>query len=1056
MSVTISTSDLRTLYRGAGVFTVISDNSASPQPVDNRQIRLVAGFSKVGPINRAILIHDLKTAIQVFGPRDKSLERKGSFFHKMLHTALSAGPVLAINLVPLNDGMDTDTELPLPTADTAKYISLSTTPQKQNGVKTTKLYSSYFNKQRYYVPSAEYLLATRDIVDQNKIFNIVNLSSQKLSFIIRKAHVPQYDVKITEWYGDEAIPGYLRPDLYLSDYFIDVIAIVGDYSNYDQLSVSATFGDCFTSTGLIASKLDTFLSKAEVSTKFRFVGSLIPNLMDKDGSSISIDAMINSNILQYNVLCAIDSELLDTYSDDEDTTAIDLIGNSLVGNIPQMDFLSYKENLISMFVYNGKNKYDTSNQAVGGFDSSTDSGGEALKNQLDVTYHAGKINVVYTWSQGESAESNILESEFMRIKNNIRNGNYVLGTSSREDEYISTQDGSYYFDDNIEYSESRTWLRVTNLIINQRNIIFDLVSDMKLQETQSGYDNAAVTLIGSEQEPVVHVLFKADTVGMIGENPTRFAGEVDSQLYKDCKSGAVDSFQNIYDSDGTKYWIKKEYVNDTYMGVSGVVISVYQDQELTIPADIELFTHAYDPNRRIIGDNAVAIFSSKEGLSETYTTTSLSNSTSVNLIPDILTVGVKIGDWVVCEDADGTEFLSRITSIVKNTAQEPFITITSENQIRVYQNSGNNIIRVFKHYEDVISNLNFICFDGFQIKKSAYPDGTNQKIKQIYRVMTETNIGKALQDPEFANFRYFVDTFNGGLEPNSKSYLTTFLKKRQRCLGFLNCPTTKEFKKSLNPRFTTQPTAQNPLPELDVNYIVSGGNLELMPSWRYTLPSEELGASFAGYIFPNIEIREDDGSMLSVPPSAYVSNAFMRKFSTTDEFKPAAGILRGAIVGSEVVGPDFPMIKEEYGELIEFGINPIITKSGNPVLYGNETAYKKFISALNNLHVRDALITFEIESTSKLEAYVFDFNDDTNRSTIATILRNYYEKIEKTYKVISSVEIVMDGTNNPGEFLDANAGVVDTIISFAGINKKLINRISIRGNSVSSSSFVVV
>ena len=412
---------------------------------------------------------------------------------------------------------------------------------------------------------------------------------------------------------------------------------------------------------------------------------------------------------------------------------------------------------------------------------------------------------------------------------------------------------------------------------------------------------------------------------------------------------------------------------------------------------------------------------------------------------------LKVGRMIVGVDADDNPILARITKIVVDKVAHT-MTCTTDYDVKVEDNK----IKIYTPFEDIVQNLNIFCLNGFNLSKSALPDGTNKKMKEIYSTITESNIGRALTDPELVNFRYIIDTFNGGLEPKSKSYLTELAKKRQRCLALLNTPTVREFRRSNDPRFTTTPTPENPYPEFAIKYVVSGGNQDENPSWSYSLPDEEQGASFAGFFFPNIVVTEDDGTTTAVPPAAFVSNAFMRKYGTTDEYKPVAGIIRGQITGAGVSGVDHPLMSDEYNELIEFGINPIITKNGVLTIYGNETAYQRFTSILNNIHARDTLITFEIETEKLLLPYVWDYNDDTMRSTVSQILRKYYDAMRDSYHAIEDYELIFDRSNNPDFVINESAAIVDIAVKITGVTRKFINRLTLRGQSVTQSGFTVV
>lgn len=1131
---TISLSDLRTKYRGAGVYTIFSDETVQPNTNGSGQVvRLVMGFSKVGWFNRPFYIEqgDYTTARLLFGERDRSLERKGSFFHKSLEVALAAGPILAMNLHPFNNELDEHGQ-PKATSDSAEYQSFSVDVSEPNGEKVNKLYASYFQKERFYIPRAEYLLATRNGVNQNKILSLVNLSQNKVSFIIKKANVKGYDITAREWYGGDNIPAFIRPTDLISDYFIEIIMISGDFGKgrYQSLAVDSSLGQFFTKDGLKADKLEQFLNRNEVVIKNRVVGCLIPDFRAKDGSNLFIETMINASVLSTGVICAIDRDQIENYEYGTNNSFVDLIGNRLLDKeVETINCLSYSQNLKSAFSYTFKELSDSVNIKIDGDHSTL----QQNKDKWIITLNPGTEN-------------------FEEIKNSVEVGSaFVADTHNTPVGHTATEEE---YKDNIQLIVSRV-VKTNNQIIIELSNAYNTSNDFgkaageaivpeKLNETpevqavatfeafaietkitsarltvnitgnfpEGWTDNyitegftlevgdeaatatalAAITAryefnlskVGNQfvvtaPKGVFNPTNRLVTVSLIS-NPTNtviksanFVGasyptfelqcypkndrifakndgiycNPGSQPYKDYVAGLLNSKCFTYDQNSP--YDDNELVFDT-KEVSKIVGNPVLRITYKNPATSYSTKIFINKNSNIIS-NGFAIYKDTIPVFKEITVDDASGNTFTLTDYPTEKDKLKVGRMVVGVDADDNPILAHITKIVVDKVDHT-MTCTTDYDVKVEDNK----IKVYTPFENVVQNLNIFCLNGFNLSKSALPDGTNKKMKEIYSTITESNIGRALTDPELVNFRYIIDTFNGGLEPKSKSYLTELAKKRQRCLALLNAPTVREFRRSNDPRFTTTPTAENPYPEFAIKYVVSGGNQDENPSWSYSLPDEEQGASFAGFFFPNIVVTEDDGTTTAVPPAAFVSNAFMRKYGTTDEYKPVAGIIRGQITGAGVSGVDHPLMSDEYNELIEFGINPIITKNGVLTIYGNETAYQRFTSILNNIHARDTLITFEIETEKLLLPYVWDYNDDTMRSTVSQILRKYYDAMRDSYHAIEDYELIFDRSNNPDFVINESAAIVDIAVKIAGVTRKFINRLTLRGQSVTQSGFTVV
>lgn len=1033
--VKISLSDLRYKYIGAGVYTVISDESITSQPANGTQVQLIVGSSKVGQVNRPFYIEkgDLKTFRSLFGTIDKTLERRGSFFHRSAEVALQSSPILAMNVVPLNN--TTHNGNPTADADTAEYQTFSIDTLKPNCDKRSKLFASYFQKERFYIPKKEYLLATRQATDK-ELFSLVNIGSTPLSFIITKAsNTKRYDITVRDWYTTQGlvVPAFLKLDDLISDSFITVTAVVGDYSRskYATLSNDTTFSKYFTKDGLKADMYERFLSDPEVAVKFSVTGSIIPNLIDSDGSPLSIDSLINNNVLSYGVIAAVDEAQLDRYESGDQEAYLDLVGHRLLENnsTQKTKLLSYDSELVRQKIYNAKHGTETV--------ISTAQVPDVSIGGVTVEYKAKRI--IVTYDEGSPMISD--------IRDNVKIGMYCNGRLDP-----STQrpgNGGTEFNAAYPSPSSTPKLRVENVIKAGNKVILWLTNEYKQFEKLDGVTEAFVK--------------PANMPGFILDNAfSEFSGRIEagsfSDVYEDYKNNLLyDGLEVHYKHSGAgnvvKAYVKiTDVVTDDLM--KRIRIEGYKDEAMVqldpnFAADATRYSVDFSGND--VGIDKTAFI--KNRISSTIPVEEQTGTTSF-VIKDVNGTNVRVGNYAVGTDADGRPSLVRISAV--KTYGVGKLMVECLGTINFQDLNGVKSVKVYRRFETLTENLQVFCLGGFNIRPHSLPDGTLARYRSIMDFMIEGSVGSALLDPEMVNFRYFVDTYAGFVENSAKSYLTRFLSRRQKCLGILNAPTVEAFRKSVSPRFTQTPTAENPLPELSVDYIISGGNIAENPQWLYTLPSEADGASFAGFFFPSVQVRDNDGQVVTCPPAPFVAATMMRKFGTVDAYKPVAGVIRGQLQQGNVVGVDYQLSQDEYRKLIEAHINPMILKSGQVTIYGNKTAYSKFISGLNNIFVRDALIDIQNETEALLEPYVFDYNDDIMRSTVSTVLRKYYSTLRDTYRIIESYELVFDRTNNPDEFIDAGAAVVDVVVTFTSCAQKFISRISIKNRSVSASSFVVV
>lgn len=445
--------DLLTRFKASGVYTVYEDKTVTARLTSSPILRLVIGYAKAGPFNRPVFIKkgDTETAERLFGKRDKALERKKSYFHKSLELALSEGDVLALNLWKLNTDVDSF-NLPTMNADVAKYISLSMDPLDANGTPTTKLLASYYSKQKFWKLDKNYLLATRSAGnDRKRLLSFVNVSPNPATVFVVKSDVKGYNVTAKEWYKDTDVPKYMNPSDWMSDYFLDVIVINGNFGpeKWATLAQDPVFGAYFTKAGLIPSKLNEFISRKDISVRDTFSGCIIPDFVDLTGVSKYLEEIINSKTDITGILCAIDRKQIEDYETGDNTGYLDLVGHRLIDALTnECEFLSYNFRLSNDYVFN-------KNDAVSVL-TLTNSG-------TTLAYSPKKIRVTIT-------NANPL---FATLTNVIKEGETLVKGEA-------TTPGQ-----NNGITLPAIMLEVVNITKTSTNIVFDLVSPLKNSETST-------------------------------------------------------------------------------------------------------------------------------------------------------------------------------------------------------------------------------------------------------------------------------------------------------------------------------------------------------------------------------------------------------------------------------------------------------------------------------------------------------------------------------------------------------------------------------------------
>lgn len=286
-----------------------------------------------------------------------------------------------------------------------------------------------------------------------------------------------------------------------------------------------------------------------------------------------------------------------------------------------------------------------------------------------------------------------------------------------------------------------------------------------------------------------------------------------------------------------------------------------------------------------------------------------------------------------------------------------------------------------------------------------------------------TGLATGLVDKDAIDFRYIVDTFGSfDTQLRDKIQLSQLAKERQNASAILNAPMVKDFKASTDPSFINAFSQS-----FQTSYIPEGGNLDLNPTALYTLPSIADGANYAFYYGPGLIVREN-GKDIMVPPAAYVSNNYIDKYTDALPWSIVAGPRRGVVAGTNVVGAEYSFDKADRDILEPFGYNPIVFQRGvGLTILGNKTAQQSIKSSLSSAHVREVLIYIQDAMADILKDYVFEFNNAQTRLEIKTLADSLMESVRQDGGVYD-FKNVMDQSNNTGEVIDNNIGIIDTFV----------------------------
>ena len=563
-------------------------------------------------------------------------------------------------------------------------------------------------------------------------------------------------------------------------------------------------------------------------------------------------------------------------------------------------------------------------------------------------------------------------------------------------------------------------------------------------------------------------MYQNTTVGLPFESSLVFNQVSYSWIHEGVGSGTI-----VQISDPAYYLPSVEvvpYTDDTYSSerTSTIEFSLYNTN---IPGGGSSFGIFLDSDNNPVTALCLDIQSLTGANNITFDIIADSSNPQANLFPNqvlinaaSLNVGaIAVGNYLVHDEGlvSGHSRLTRINQVqgsvtnATNAAVPVNVTallVTCQSEISVSTTAAPGSVKSVELYFPIdtwIEYFNIFTFNGFNLLPTKHmPNGTNERQNQILNgTLNGTNLFKALTDTEVINFRYVVDTFGNGIESGSKSIYTRLCQSRKNAFAIINAPSADDFKKSVNPSFKDATGA------LSTRFISTGGNLSLNPTVRYSLPSITQGASWGAFYFPYITVR-DLGKNINVPPAGYISNNFIAKYENALPWSLVAGVRRGVVGGTGVVGLEINLDREDREYIEPFGLNPIVFQTGTgPTIFANKTAQQSPKSAISSINVREVVIYIQDGIDAILKNYLFEFNTAQTRLEIKTLADNFLASVQNDDGVYDFRNI-MDESNNTPDVIDQNIGILDTYIEPVRGLEVLVQRTTIlKTGAISSGNF---
>ena len=1002
------------LFKAAGIYRVVFDKSTI-LGVDSEILRLVVGYSEIGPFNIPTYVKSASEFKAIYGDISKKLERRGVFFHRTALQALTGGPILCLNLKKF-------------AGETVDGATINTNFNPSYSIiDTVKInVEDIYDTSRFWELSAEKLinLKSADNVVMDQYINIAttNTKNTSASFFIRKAtgtKMNQYNITVSDWYSDksEEMPDYLQNFKYnlISDFFAEVFVFGGHFTadqvlasstlkNYFELATNAEGqlvdenkqvipqGDNTSKPGLMLRKyvlnaygeptdtLDALALDPTANPLGHYVGCLIPNFKNKKGQYMSLDLLFNADQDIHNMMMSFNVDALD-----EGAVNIDLSGRFGVST--------------------DANNSLTLDKLFTGTATSSLLGNENAKVVVDIpTIMNNAVKV----EDGNIVAVNELIANPSRISGTLyvsdfdTNSKTITISQVGESTTITIQ-GFEGDNADADFQEALYKLHVIGRTIEGTGYVYDdpeeVVSGTGTYFDGTAFINASGEFIFDGPQEIITGISRIDR-----------EGEVEENTYSD---------------------------SDLNMNVS--ITPVLATSTTSID-----YAHVYDASVDFINIDGWeltdgALETEEEGkisgqwyfIAKEIYNTSLAN---------ILAPGdcLLAGDGSTDRDEDGendnldsyldnvyVQSIQKLTVIESDGSKEKYVIKVTGQPIIKANNGVDYIAKINCGINQEMGIMMPTYLEGYTYINSK-PEGTDMMSKLnwqkfILSALTEyKGLRTGLLNKSNIDYRYIVDSFESYVDTGLKNVLSFLAKEKQSAFAILNFPAIKTFVKCPYSAYTDSKGVFN------VDYIVKGFNKKKPSGVKFTLPEDADGASFCAFYTP---LKFSDGYIDMVVPSAgLVSNLFMQKYTSRQPYYIIAGPNYGAIRANELVGPDYNYSQDELQLIEPFGVNCMIYRPGfGTFINANQTAKQTPVSALSKVNVRELVIYLQDEIEKVLQAYQWEFNNQKTRAAIKEKADTICANVAANGGIQKYLN-VMDESNNTPEIIDNEMAVLSTHI----------------------------
>ena len=592
--------------------------------------------------------------------------------------------------------------------------------------------------------------------------------------------MPGYEVTAESWFGGrENIPfGWIRPYDNISDYFLQVVCVKGNWSNYPVLSTDPVWKGFFDKKGIIKSRVNQFMSAEGVTILGSWTGCIIPDFTDKQGNMLNLEKKVNASTERTGLLMSFNNDLANVLTYDYsglDTTStnpgkgcwgLDIDGNSEVGGGETeakyiVDMVGHQ---VFMNADNIPGKDWTEN-------ASTIANDPSISSEYNWVFNKARNKRIHV-------DPSLFVFEITNPSTDISVYNASTGNNSIKLHPGIYVDSSLFYnpapknadDTSVQYSAAaildKIMVAKTHVIAESGTISKSSVLNITKVDkvsTENGV-NASVYFTLNEKE-----YCQLLTINIDGSNNINSVVGNGLKKKKETIDGSVNGINFLsYNyvakpSDGIQETINAvKYFNDPALWTINDSVGEMPISEDTKNMFIIYSAEEWTDSKIKLGDYVKNItYENNEGETEEY-----------QLIPGLTKVirkqFVTVNNGEITYQGKKYAFNVDYTDVINNKKGFYLITCTSPVLIK-----DNAVDRQLPISDDRISgSLRFIPMKGLTITSKHRPGydangnlNIEEGIEKVYSVLNDEGIKRGLMNPAMVDYRYIIDSMSYGLGP---------------------------------------------------------------------------------------------------------------------------------------------------------------------------------------------------------------------------------------------------------------------------------------------------